>query len=109
VGSLAGDLLHLSYPNLRAHLERIPDYARRAAQARLARGVRGRLWRLLILPLARGLRAYVWRAGFLDGVPGLVIAVLSGCGVFAREALLWEASRGASMEPTPTGDTRPQP
>jgi hypothetical protein len=48
-------------------------------------------------PLWRFLRAYVLRLGFLDGVPGLVVAALGAGGTFLKWALAWEA--GATAGP----------
>ena len=55
----------------------------------------GGILRLLVLedPPARFARAYLLKRGFLDGVPGFVIAAATACHVFLKYAKLWELSR----------------
>jgi hypothetical protein len=38
---------------------------------------------------------YLLRAGFLDGLPGLIVAVLGSHYVFLKYAKLWELRRSA--------------
>ena len=47
----------------------------------------------MLRPPARFLRSYFQRRGFLDGVPGFVIAVASAFYVFLKYAKLWERTR----------------
>jgi len=50
---------------------------------------------LLFRPLIRFLRGYILRRGFLDGLPGLIVATISGYGVFIKYAKLWEKRQEA--------------
>jgi len=45
---------------------------------------------LTFRPIWRFFRGYFLKAGFLDGLPGFIIAVTAGYGVFAKYAKLWE-------------------
>ncbi|OPZ23285.1 MAG: hypothetical protein BWZ01_03216 [Deltaproteobacteria bacterium ADurb.BinA179] len=45
---------------------------------------------LLLRPPLRFLKEYVFKRGFLDGMPGLVIAISTMYYVFAKYAKLWE-------------------
>jgi hypothetical protein len=40
--------------------------------------------RALILPFFTFIRHYLWRMGILDGIPGLVIALVSSWGCFLK-------------------------
>lgn len=91
---LAGDLLHYSYRDLAHHLEKSVTYAEASARAAEARGVRFRVWRLLLLPPGAALRQLVLRQGWRDGWRGWIIAGVTAFGVFAREAFLLERERG---------------
>ena len=48
--------------------------------------------------MLRFLRGYVLKFGFLDGFPGLVIAVTAAYGVFSKYAKLWEIQKLAQKE-----------
>jgi hypothetical protein len=39
------------------------------------------------------LRAYILKRGFLDGVPGLIVAAATAVYVFLKYAKLWEHER----------------
>jgi hypothetical protein len=48
---------------------------------------------MLLHPPAKFAKMYLLRAGFRDGVPGLIVAVLGGYYVFLKYAKLWELRR----------------
>jgi glycosyltransferase involved in cell wall biosynthesis len=86
-------LEHYSYRDLADQVDRIQRFSAAAAAALDAAGRRARLRDLVLRPPARFLRAYVLRRGFLDGVPGLVIAGATAFHVFLKYAKLWERQR----------------
>jgi glycosyltransferase involved in cell wall biosynthesis len=88
---LDGELLHYSYRNLADQVERIQFFSDQATRGLAGEGARFRTRDLLLRPPARFVRCYVLRAGFLDGVPGFIIAVASSFYVFLKYAKLWEA------------------
>jgi len=90
---LAGELLHFSYRDLADQVQRIQFFSGEAAAALDAAGRRFRLADLVLRPPARFLRAYLLKRGFLDGVPGLVIAAATAFHVFLKYAKLWELQR----------------
>jgi hypothetical protein len=93
VEALSGELLHYSYRDLADQIERVQVFSDQASAALAEEGIPFRLHRLLLRPPARFLRGYVLRRGFLDGLPGLVIAVASAFYVFLKYAKLWERTR----------------
>lgn len=72
-------------------------YAEASARAAEARGVRFRVWRLLLLPPGAALRQLVLRQGWRDGWRGWIIAGVTAFGVFAREAFLLERAKGSGL------------
>ena len=91
--SLDGALLHYSYRDLADQIARIQFFSDQAADALVREGAVFRLSQLVLRPPARFLRSYFQRRGFLDGVPGFVIAVASAFYVFLKYAKLWERTR----------------
>jgi glycosyltransferase involved in cell wall biosynthesis len=94
-----GELLHYSYRDLADQIERIQFFGGEAALALHREGRKFRCSDLVLRPPARFLRAYLLKRGFLDGMPGLIIAVATALHVFLKYAKLWELDRG----PGPAG------
>lgn len=92
---LRAELLHYSYRDLADQIERIQFFSAEAAAALYAEGRRARWQDLLLRPPARFLRAYLLKRGFLDGVPGFVVAVATAFHVFLKYAKLWELTHDA--------------
>lgn len=90
VGSLHGPLHHYSYRDLAHHVAKMNVLSSLAAEQMLERGTRAGWAGLALQPGWQFLRSYVLRAGFLDGVPGLVVAVLHGHHAFLKYAKLRE-------------------
>lgn len=92
---LPGPLEHYSYANLADQVARIQSFSAIQARELHARGQRARASDLVLRAPLRFLRAYVLKRGFLDGVPGLVIAAATAFHVFLKYAKLWELERQA--------------
>jgi glycosyltransferase involved in cell wall biosynthesis len=103
VPRLAGEIEHYSYVDLRDHIGRIQSFSDTAAREMFQSGRRVRFADLVFRPAARFLRAYLLKAGFLDGLPGFIIAVTTGFYVFLKYAKLWELERrqGRAAGPRP--------
>jgi glycosyltransferase involved in cell wall biosynthesis len=56
-------------------------------------------WLIPVMPLLRFLYMYVFRLGFLDGMPGFWVAVLSGFYEAARLAKIWEYRHRGQLSP----------
>jgi glycosyltransferase involved in cell wall biosynthesis len=72
---LAGDLLHYSYNSILDFPGKMSLYANAFAQQKMNEGTTVSKMNLLTRPVWRFLRAYILRFGFLDGIPGFVIAM----------------------------------
>ena len=94
-----GKIVRLNHPILHAVYRNISDQVRTMNSFSTVysenRGRPGSMWYLLyglIHSLGKFLECYVWKLGFLDGLPGLVIAVNSSYYVFLKHAKSWEKS-----------------
>jgi glycosyltransferase involved in cell wall biosynthesis len=86
---LKGDLLHYSFPSMESYIKKIHPFAEEFFQKQ-----KKKKWSLgstILRPLWRFFRTYVLRRGFLDGFPGLWIAVATGFSVFVRYSRSYEA------------------
>ena len=77
-GTLEGDLLHDSFDDLAAYLERQNRYTTLAARQAFEAGRSAGLFHLVLSPVVRFFKFYVFRLGFLDGLPGL-LHISIGC------------------------------
>lgn len=93
VGTLPGDIEHHTYRDIADHLRTIDRFTTIGARELHARGRGGASWRMFVHPPLRFLKMYLLKAGFLDGLPGFVVAVLGGYYVFLKYAKLWELGR----------------
>ena len=89
-GRLFADLLHYTDPNLRHYFDKFNRYTTLAAEDLTEKGERFRLSQLTVRPAWLFFRMYFLRLGFLDGVQGFILCVLSSCYVFTKYAKLWE-------------------
>jgi glycosyltransferase involved in cell wall biosynthesis len=89
-GYLKSHLNHHSYKNLADHLTRINKYTSLAAQEMFKDRRRATVFDLLFRPPARFIAMYLIKGGFLDGIQGLIISLISSFYVLAKYLRLWE-------------------
>ena len=77
-GTLQGDLMHDSFDDLPAYLERQNRYTTLAARQAFEQGRSANVLLLLFSPVVRFIKFYIMRLGFLDGLPGL-LHISIGC------------------------------
>lgn len=85
-----GEIIHHTYKNISHQLKTIDRFSDAALETLLAKKRGFSPFHLLFRPPFKFLETYIWKAGFLDGLPGLIIAVLSSYYVFIKYAKLWE-------------------
>jgi glycosyltransferase involved in cell wall biosynthesis len=88
VGRLPGDILHDPFRSIADHLRTIDRYTSIAAEEKRVRGHKATLIDLVLRPFGKFVRMYVMKRGFLEGVPGFVIAVTGSFYVFLKYAKL---------------------
>ena len=89
---LHSDLLHYTDPDLKYYFEKFNKYTSLAAEELVIHKKRFILIQLIVNPIWVFIRMYILRLGFLDGIPGLILCVLSANYVFTKYAKLWEYS-----------------
>ncbi|MCI0706129.1 MAG: glycosyltransferase family 2 protein [Ignavibacteriae bacterium] len=93
IGVLRSDLLHYTDPSLQHYFQKFNRYTTLAAEDLLSKGERFSFDKMLFRPFWTFLRMYILRRGFLDGVEGFMLCVLSSCYVFTKYAKLRELRR----------------
>lgn len=89
------DIYHFTYDNFSHQLKTIDSYSNIFADV-TERGKGFSLFQLIFRPLCKFMRIYIMKMGFLDGLPGFIIATSSAFYVFAKYVKLWE--RGQNHE-----------
>ena len=84
------DVLHYTDPNLFHYLEKSNRYTSLAAEELFGGSEKFRMSKLLLNPFWVFVKMYFIRRGFLDGLEGFILCVLSAAYVFAKYAKLWE-------------------
>jgi glycosyltransferase involved in cell wall biosynthesis len=90
VKRLRGHMHHFTYTGILDQIATINRFTSITAETKFRDGRRSHLTDLLLRPVFRFFRGYFIRGGFLDGLPGLIIAASTSYGVFAKYAKLWE-------------------
>ena len=95
-GRLENPLRHEGFRNLADQLQTTQRYSGAAAEEmHRTASCPCPGFAMLTRPPLRFLKAYVFKLGFLDGWPGLVLAVTTAHYVFLKYARLWERMHGA--------------
>jgi len=97
-GRLKRDLLHYSYPTLDSYFDKFNRYTGMAARKAFDQGRRAGVWDITVRPLACFVKHYFLKRGFLDGLEGLIISVLSACHVLTKYAKLRDLARRSADE-----------
>jgi glycosyltransferase involved in cell wall biosynthesis len=98
------DLLHLTDPDLAHYLQKFNRYTSLAAQDMAASGRRFSLLDVSLRPVFQFIKMYLLRRGFLDGLEGFILAVLSSAYVFTKYAKLWELTQGHKSKELPSSE-----
>ena len=93
VGRLDGELLHESFADFEAVLDKLNRYSTAGADELDRRGVKGSPGKALGHGLWAFLRTYLFRRGFLDGRLGLALAISNAEGTYYRYVKLWLLQR----------------
>jgi len=90
---LNAHLLHMSFPDFDAVLDKVNRYSTAGAQSMIAKGKSASLWGAVGRGAWAFFRTYFLRRGFLDGHLGLALAISNAEGTYYRYAKCWLASR----------------
>jgi len=101
VEKLKGVLLH--YPFAR-HFDQVATnnrYSGLGAEALHSKGQKFQLSKLILKPISKFLETYIFKRGFLDGLPGFIIAVGAAYSIFMKFVKLWEIQKYGSDQNPP--------
>ena len=90
VKRLRNPLWHYTYDSVSDHMDTLNRFSSITARQRFVQGERLRWTDLMFRPGLRFLKGYFIKRGFMDGAHGLIVAVLSAYGSFAKYAKIWE-------------------
>ncbi len=86
-------ILHWVFQDLSDQVQTNDRYSGLGSQLLREKGKRFGLFHLLTKPWVKFVETYFWKRGFLDGMPGFIIAVGAGYSVFLKWSKLWEFER----------------
>jgi glycosyltransferase involved in cell wall biosynthesis len=90
---LGGEIEHYTYKNISHQLSTIDRYSEIVSDDLLKKDSSFPLVKMLFKPPMNFLETYIYKLGFLDGIPGFIISILTSYYVFIRYAKLWEKRR----------------
>jgi glycosyltransferase involved in cell wall biosynthesis len=90
VRNLDGCLEHYTYRTISDYIRKMDIYATLAAREIRKKSGRPGIVAMLMKPCFTFLKMYILRLGFLDGIHGMLLAVLYGCYTFLKYAKAWE-------------------
>ncbi len=93
ISTLESCLEHYNYQNISHQVRTMEAYSNISVKEMIKQGRKFSLFGLLFRPFWRFIRGYFIKMGFLDGLPGLVIAMSTSYYVFLKYSKLWEATR----------------
>jgi glycosyltransferase involved in cell wall biosynthesis len=93
VGHLKGDLIHLSFDDIGEHVKTLNRFTDVAAAERIMKGRYASYGDIALRPLVTFIKMYFIKAGCLDGVPGLIAALLSTYHVFCKYVKIAEGTK----------------
>lgn len=89
IGELKNAIEHFPHPTIASFLEEINYYTDIRAQELYQKDVTATWWSILIYPTAKFLKNFFIKLGFLDGIPGLIHAIIMSFHSFLVRAKLW--------------------
>ncbi len=96
-GTLHGSILHYSYRNLADQIRQTASFTRIASEEMAAAGRRTGVLEMLFRPGWAFFHRFLLRLGFLDGLPGFLMATNHSFTVFLKYARLWEKGLDADL------------
>jgi len=90
IGKLKGDLQHYVFKDLRHNIDTNNSYSSIMAEDLDKDGKKFSFVKLILKPIGKFLEVYIYKRGFLDGMPGFIIAVGASYSMFLKFAKLYE-------------------
>lgn len=93
LAKLDGYILHYTDPDIEHYLNKLNRYTTLSADILKGQGKQFRISNVIVKPPATFFIMYVLNSGWRDGIPGLLLALLSSFHVLCKYAKLWERQR----------------
>ena len=90
VKRLSGELFHYTYGNISHQVRTLNSYSQQAAKTMFNKGQKSNVFKIFFNPFVRFFKFYFLKKGFLEGFPGLIVALLESYYVFLKYVKLWE-------------------
>lgn len=90
VATLTHSIRHIPHPDVAHFLSDVDRYSTINAQYLFQNGAKATVFHIVCYPVAKFLQNYVLRRGFLDGMPGMIMAVMMSLHSFLTRAKLWQ-------------------
>jgi glycosyltransferase involved in cell wall biosynthesis len=90
IGRIKEPIQHWVFDNLSDQIQTNNRYSSLGAETLKMKGRHFWVVSLFVKPTSKFLETYIWKRGFLDGLPGFIIAVGAAYSVFLKYAKLWE-------------------
>lgn len=87
---LKNHMYHYTYDNITDQLNTLNRFSSITAKGWYDNNTPFKITDIMFRPFLRFIRGYILKRGFMDGLPGLIIAVIVAYGVFIKYAKLWE-------------------
>ncbi len=87
---LKNPILHYVFRDLSHQVVTNDRYSTLGTQDLVARGKGVSYFKLFTKPVSKFIECYIFKRGFLDGIPGFIIAVGASYSIFLKFAKLWE-------------------
>ena len=84
VSKLKGDLLHFSYNSVSDHVQRANKYSTLGAEELFSNGKKASLIKVVFNPWLKFNRMFFIQLGFLDGIEGFTISLITAYGTFLK-------------------------
>lgn len=97
---VSGDILHYSFKDLSDQVDTINKFSSIVSFTRHRRGQKYSWLKVLFKPVSKFWEIYLFKRGFLDGVPGFVIAVASSFSTFLKYAKIYELEKKVIQRPS---------
>ncbi len=92
-GKINAGIKHFTFRSFKQYLPKLESHARKGAQRLFEQEKKAGYTEIFGRPLHYFLKNYILKRGFLDGLPGLVLALTGTYSVFLKYALLWELNQ----------------
>ena len=86
-------IIHYSHPTIKSCIQKINLYSDIRSKEMYQQNETTNMFEIIFYPIGKFLQNYFFRLGFLDGTPGMIMALCMSFHVFLNKAKLWHLYR----------------